>query len=487
MKRNLFFPMLAIASAIAMTSCGGGNKGGGPASEISVTTPSPMEVSRAKADYQVSLTSNGSWSTIASSWIAVDPRTGTGDATVTVTVSLNTGAARTGTVTFTGADGVKATFDIVQQMGEANSYIVAPGGSVEVPISRANADGTTRINDADAVTAEFLWGDNAGQGAAGIVNTLAVEGTGADRCIRVTAGSTEGNAVIAVEVGGVVKWSWHIWVTSFDPVATGQTYVGSEWTGNGQYVGKKIMDRNLGALSATPTTANTKTMGLMYQWGRKDPFPGHFQNWTDDTTEPTINYGGTATITKVAVTTDNNLEMSIANPMTIYYNATSGDWYASNVANVNSNLWGDTGHPKTVYDPCPAGWKVPARTVYNDFADNTVTPPAYKNTVAYGYKSTWVDLATAQSATGAMSGAGCYYSPTTSTTPPSSYPVYLPATGVRNTSGDFASVGTICAIWSASISSNAQNGSYLNAASNYPNYSAVTKRALGIPTRCIQE
>jgi len=44
------------------------------------------------------------------------------------------------------------------------------------------------------------------------------------------------------------------------------------------------MDRNLGA--ATVTTNTVSTLGLLYQWGRKDPFPG--SSSTSDEEEPTI-------------------------------------------------------------------------------------------------------------------------------------------------------------------------------------------------------
>ena len=76
-----------------------------------------------------------------------------------------------------------------------------------------------------------------------------------------------GNAVIAAkDADGNILWSWHIWVCKdYDPVAKAQTYYNNAGV---------MMDRNLGATSATP--GNIASVGFLYQWGRKDPFlAGH--------------------------------------------------------------------------------------------------------------------------------------------------------------------------------------------------------------------
>ncbi len=110
--------------------------------------------------------------------------------------------------------------------------------------------------------------------------------------------SQPGNAVIAAynntDCTGDVLWSWHIWVPNEgeDPtnIATARVYYTYSWDSNGIYgyrdssgnvtdyariPGYSIMPCNLGALSSTPTTTSyaRETYGLLYQWGRKDPFP----------------------------------------------------------------------------------------------------------------------------------------------------------------------------------------------------------------------
>ena len=53
-----------------------------------------------------------------------------------------------------------------------------------------------------------------------------------------------------------------------------------------------MMDRNLGATSATP--GNVGSLGLLYQWGRKDPFLGSSSDfsYTWDSTNKGMNFSG---------------------------------------------------------------------------------------------------------------------------------------------------------------------------------------------------
>ncbi|MCC8143462.1 MAG: hypothetical protein LIO97_05900 [Tannerellaceae bacterium] len=78
------------------------------------------------------------------------------------------------------------------------------------------------------------------------------------------------------------------------------------------------MDRNLGALSSTP--GNGLALGLMYQWGRKDPYPG-LNNPPATTVTPIYNaVGGSVqvTLTEVPADVETNLFNAIENPVTFY-------------------------------------------------------------------------------------------------------------------------------------------------------------------------
>ena len=148
-----------------------------------------------------------------------------------------------------------------------------------------------------------------------------------------------GNALIAVKDDkGTILWSWHIWVpgTAINDIDEGFAAAG-----------KKIMDRNLGALyvAATGGTPDYNTHGLYYQWGRKDPF------YSDRIKGAPSGALSTTNVADVGTSTDN----TISHP-TVFYHYTGKNWNSSQIA----TLWENSG--KTEYDPCPVGYRVP---IYN--------------------------------------------------------------------------------------------------------------------------
>ena len=117
------------------------------------------------------------------------------------------------------------------------------------------------------------------------------------------------------------------------------------------------MDRNLGAL--VPATADNaitiESFGLTYQWGRKDPFPGagfmgsESSNATVAGVALSVTEGdGEADESKIT------LEQSIENPTLLGHTQNKG-W----LLGVDNTLWKNS--EKTMYDPCPPGYRVPAR------------------------------------------------------------------------------------------------------------------------------
>ena len=153
-----------------------------------------------------------------------------------------------------------------------------------------------------------------------------------------------GNALIAaVDADGSIVWSWHLWVP-----ATPITDVDAS-------LGSAAMDRNLGALVATEEVTSGKpdalSFGMFYQWGRKDPFPGMLSN---DANGP-FKLAGLYQMKKI--TTPVTTEESIANPHVYACNKNGNEGYNWNVASI-PEAWGESGD-KTIYDPCPAGYRVP--------------------------------------------------------------------------------------------------------------------------------
>jgi len=140
--------------------------------------------------------------------------------------------------------------------------------------------------------------------------------------VTVNDAGPEGNAVVGLKEGSTIRWSWHIWVIKdYDPDAT------SKINANTGYV---IMDRNLGATSTIPGDLNSN--GYLYQWGRKDPFPGPADyTQANNTTSSKAIYDssnnllseGSGTngsgVKKTVVAATRNLANSIYNPLTFYY------------------------------------------------------------------------------------------------------------------------------------------------------------------------
>lgn len=111
-----------------------------------------------------------------------------------------------------------------------------------------------------------------------------------------------------------------------------------------------MMDRNLGATSATP--GDVHSLGLLYQWGRKDPFLSG-QSISSNTSVA-------STITWPSPVYSRNISSSITyattHPTTYigrHYN--NGDWCYPG----DNTRWQTSDKAKGLYDPCPVGYRVP--------------------------------------------------------------------------------------------------------------------------------
>ena len=127
------------------------------------------------------------------------------------------------------------------------------------------------------------------------------------------------NYIIAIfDDQDTIIWSWHIWLCNFIKDI-------------------KIGDYTLLNIPLASKLEDEKINIWFYQWGRKDPMCYLDNN--------------------IVKRSSNTME-AIQNPNVLYYNA-GGNWNWID----NSNYWGKN---KTIYDPCPAGYKVPEKeTVEN--------------------------------------------------------------------------------------------------------------------------
>ncbi|MCD8313256.1 MAG: hypothetical protein LUC24_03765 [Bacteroidales bacterium] len=196
-----------------------------------------------------------------------------------------------------------------------------------------------------------------------------------------------GNALIgAFDSSGKVLWTWHVWVCTdyLDGVKT------ELWDS-----GYEFMDRNLGAYTNYPGSGS---FGLLYQWGRKEPFIGAYREdrerdyhivpkqYTRMYTNPITgepfawqDYDDSSLNDESTI-----VEYTIENPTTLLddgllsekHNLTAahGFWGARTVDHDAAEL-GD----KTMWDPCPDGYRVPTLTAltiddgHNDMWYSNVT------------------------------------------------------------------------------------------------------------------
>lgn len=239
-----------------------------------------------------------------------------------------------------------------------NCYMVAPGGSVTIPVQNVyrfwswsdDLPDPEPISKEMEVVPEVIWTDT--EDLITSVELLDIPNLTDKKDharIRVhTASGKQGNAVIGMRMkadDGTLepdyRWSWHVWVTDYNPL--NQNITSKDVT---------IMDRNLGALTNGYDKEGT-VQGLNYQWGRKDAFPTQ-SRWNGSE----IQFG--TSIIMEEVKEQNNLANTIHNPHVFYYSSdyALGDWYTVNSGNQNNLLWQE--NKKTIYDPCPEGWKVPS-------------------------------------------------------------------------------------------------------------------------------
>lgn len=268
-----------------------------------------------------------------------------------------------------------------------------------------------------------------------------------------------GNAVIAAfDAGNNVLWSWHIWITEDPGIINMGPWYSSEDSYTYEY---SMMDRNLGA-TYHPTAsefsaralngdADAKTLasvGMYYQWGRKDPIQGAStfaatytsgssstasKNWYKRNTS-----GNYAWETKTSIEVAEAVESmtgSEKNPSTFYKNTTwntkilgfeiqpdralfEKNWYAYKFGCDDSIIkkifagqsvkvddweinkfigrWGfntpsqssmkiiDPSMTKTMYDPCPPGYYMPSSGLLTAAA---VTTSAYGSDDTNKYSS----------------------------------------------------------------------------------------------------
>lgn len=234
----------------------------------------------------------------------------------------------------------------------------------------------------------------------------------------------EGNIILGVHrytdmartlLDDVFLWSWHMWVTDYDPdivlplltpevdasgndtrfvytVLKGEVNRFSDniWKTGAELDGQYMMDRNLGALSQTERHGPGT---LYYQWGRKDPFM-YASSMNQAPTKGVVIYNRYNDALEFPFRTLAQLQAAGVESDLVRYAVYHPDTYLLIAEWTNSDIddyagiryivsgnWRDPklGSSKTpdlraksIFDPCPPGWKVPAQGSMT-FPTGTVT------------------------------------------------------------------------------------------------------------------
>ena len=322
--------------------------------------------------------------------------------------------------------------------GTANCYIVSESGSYSFIPTKGNSMKSV----GNIVAVETLWesfGTDVSPNIGELVNNVKY----ADGVVRFEVPSTfkEGNAVIAAtDALGNILWSWHIWLTDRPRE---QVYYNNAGI---------MMDRNIGATSAI--IGEVYALGLLYQWGRKDPFLGSSSVSSSSLAKSTISWPSTVSSDAI----NGTIEYAIANPTTfIARNHINQDWLYTGSSSTDTTRWTTSETTKSIYDPCPPGWRIP------DGGDTGVWSKA-------------------------LGSFESFYNPTNfSSVFGSASVIWYPITGYRfSLDGRLSNVGSFGNYYSASPASKGvymlsfTNGDIVNPSSSNP-------RADGFSVRCVQE
>ena len=316
---------------------------------------------------------------------------------------------------------------------------------------------------------------------------------------EVTAADIQsGNAVVAVKKGGTTVWSWHLWFAPKDaldkiPVTNYQGKVynftketlgwkPTQWSGStydkARTVKVKVVQtiKNGGVaqetvINITQNPGNVKKGATtLYQFGRKDAFPGVDASDLAANSHFTQNAGDNMTIM-------NNIQ----NPDKFYIYGSSlwtnygyyNLWSADNTVTGSYNVGNDNPVVKTVYDPCPVGFKMPANNAFTGFTttgqnsstqselnvDGTSDWQTYQNNFGHNF---WTN--SSKTAT-----------------------INFPASGFRyGNDGSLNSVGGSGCYWSA-VPGYAGDGCYLGFGSGFVYPLNYFTRTFGFAVRAVSE
>lgn len=308
--------------------------------------------------------------------------------------------------------------------GHSNCYIVSyPGtytfnvnipGNGQLPFN-ATYDGLGlsvnengkffEASEATNYEVNWLWASGtsfeAANGKVEDVVTVSLNGESGVLVVKPQAANLSGNLVVALTKTNStdIIWSWHIWFGA--PKAQHYNFPNTRPSIPINNEDWYMLDRNIGAESAELGTADS--YGLYYQLGRKDPFigPDASGTWaTSDTYRNTTKFADEAVWGSGSYLYNNiyahpmKLNTNTVAPNTV--DESNGTVYSieDNQATAGYWLYGwstsdepATANSKTLFDPCPLGYKLPLTREWDNLKNNEFeyADPASNCSGVFGY------------------------------------------------------------------------------------------------------
>lgn len=330
----------------------------------------------------------------------------------------------------------------------ANCYIVSTPGDYSFKAVKGNSDESV----GSVASVAVLWESFGTNIQPAVKSLIAKVGFTAGNPGIITFSTPailkNGNAlIVAKDASDHILWSWHIWLCGgYDAQTYAQTYY------NGAGV---MMDRNLGATSATP--GDIEAYGLFYQWGRKDPFLGSYENLSTHQVEmvaSTLEWPSPV----ASDPSRGTIGFTTQNPTT-FLTATS-DWLNT----PNADLWKSK---KTMYDPCPPGWRVPDEEGENE--EKSIWMKAIGNK---GMSIEFDDDKSGVNFTGKFGGAAS---------------IWYPASGYLKKNGIFDFLYEDAGWWSCTASGTNAVSANISEGVGFIYFAPPAERAFGQSVRCCKE
>ncbi|MDR0938918.1 MAG: hypothetical protein LBN29_06145 [Mediterranea sp.] len=317
---------------------------------------------------------------------------------------------------------ISPSINLSEPRGRANCYIVNKVNTSYCFDARVQGNGVptpegtysplTNMKGTEAIVVWSMGGDT-GKGINGVATNVAYNPDNGLIYFRTANTNEGGNALIALlDDKGDILWSWHVWKVDYDPYTTVahdnlkvgyQSYTLAKGAGTPNTETPsplRMMTYNLGTIntqSYMPNTGSNKPgqLGLIYEWGRKEPFLGRkawnnnndrYDSYTAVEYEWRDGSNGTS-IVPAKRTAKEAIAYNIGHPThfvsSALRNSSGKDVYEYDtwvtdeyprdlwgnpnevVHTENSNEYGAGASPnplkgiKSCFDPCPPGWRVP--------------------------------------------------------------------------------------------------------------------------------